>query len=115
MNLYTVTAPLTIRYPDGQRKIMIEKFRHREGLLFFEPFWHINGLDSSVHLIRGELSGDGPWKIADHIITVTACHGTDPEMASQLTEWQSFLSMPEQHYPSEDEIRYLAQKLGCTI
>ncbi len=115
MNLFSVTAPLTIRYPSGDRKIIIEKFRHQQGLLFFEPFWHINGLDSSVHLIRGELSGDGPWKIADHVITVTACHGTDAEMATQLTEWQAFLSMPEQRYPGDDEIRYLAQKLGAII
>ncbi len=115
MNLFTVTAPLTIRYPNGDKKIMIAIFKHQDGLLFFEPFWHILGLDNAVHLIKGELSGEGPWKIAGHIITVTACQGTDPEMASQLSEWQAFLSMPESEYPSNDEISYLAQKLGASI
>ena len=115
MNLFTVTAPLTIKDPHGDRKIIIEKFRHREGLLFFEPFWHIHGLDRCVHLVRGELTGEGPWKIAGHIITVTGCHGSDPDMATQVSEWQAFLGMTDQRYPAAEEIRYLAQKLGATI
>jgi len=115
MNLFTVTAPLTIRYPDGSKKIIIEKFPHPGGLLFFEPFWHINGLQSSVHLIQGELKGEGPWKINDHIITVTGCQGTDPEMATKLSEWQTYLAIPEQRYPNDDEIHSLAKKLGANV
>jgi hypothetical protein len=115
MNLFTVTAPLTIKYPNGHKKIIIEKFQHKQGLLFFEPFWHINGLNECVHLIHGELTGEGPWKIDAHIITVTGCQGTDPEMASALGEWQAFLGMPEHGYPGDDEIRHLAEKLGAVV
>jgi len=115
MNLFSVTAPLTIRFPDGKKKLMIEVFQHSKGLLFFEPFWHVNGLESSVHLINGTLTGQGPWKINEHVITVTGCQGADPEMASQLSEWQTFLAIPEQKYPNKNEIEYLAKKLGATI
>lgn len=115
MNLFTVTAPLTIKYPDGTKKIIIEKFPHPQGLLLFEPFWHVKGLDACVHLIHGELQGDGPWKIDGHIITVTGCQGTDPEMAAALAEWQTFLATPEPGYPGDESIRQLAKKLGAAI
>jgi len=112
-NLFSVTAPLSIKYPDGSKKLIIVKYPHSRGLLFFEPFWHINGLTQSVHLIKGEITGEGPWKIADHVITVTGCQGSDPDMASLVTEWQAYLSVPEQQYPDETQIRQLAAKLGA--
>lgn len=113
MNLFTVTAPLTIKYPDGDKKIIIEKFPHQRGLLFFEPFWHVKGLDDCVHLIQGELLGEGPWKIDGHVITVTGCQGSDPEMAAVLAEWQTYLGLPQQNYPNDAEIKHLAGKLGA--
>ena len=75
----------------------------------------MKGLESSAHLIKGELSGEGPWKIANHVITVTGCEGSDPEMASILSEWQAFLSVPGQDYPNDDEISYLATRMGARI
>jgi len=114
-NLFSVTAPLTIKYADKSKKIVIEKFPHKEGLLIFEPFWHINGLSESVHLIKGELKGEGPWKINECVINVTGCEGSDPEMAQLVTEWQAYLSVPEQKYPNDDQIRGLAMKLGAEI
>jgi hypothetical protein len=104
---------MTIRYPNGDKKIIIEKFQHREGLLFFEPFWHLNGLQQGVHLISGEITGEGPWKIADHVITVTGCQGTDAEMAQKLNEWQTYLATPEIQYPAPEQIAELAGKLGA--
>ena len=114
-NLFSVTAPLTIRYPDNSKKIIIEKFLHKEGIIFFEPFWHINGLNSSVHLIRGELKGEGPWKIGQHVIMVTGCEGSDPEMAQKVTEWQTYLNIPQQEYPNDMQIKTLAKKLGALV
>ena len=113
MSIYDVTAPMTIRYPDGEKKLIIEKYRHAEGLLFFEPFWHIKGLQQGVHLIRGEVTGEGPWKIAGHVITVTGCQNTDAEMAQQLSEWQTYLATPDIEYPAPDQISGLARKLGA--
>jgi len=114
-NLFTVTAPLTIKYPDGTKKVIIEKFPHKRGLLFFEPFWHINGLNNSVHLIKGTITGVGPWKIDQHIIMVTGCESTDPEMAQAVTEWQAYLSVPDQEYPGDEQIKILAMKLGAVV
>lgn len=113
MSMYSVTAPMTIRYPDGAKKLIIEKYPHREGLLFFEPFWHINGLEEGVHLIKGEMTGEGPWKINGHIITVTGCQGTDAEMAHKLSEWQTYLATPDIQYPAPQQIAELARKLGA--
>lgn len=112
INFFTITAPLTIQYSDGEKKIIIEKFRHKQGLLFFEPFWHIKGLKECVHLLQGKLTGQGPWKINGHIISVTACQGSDPEIATLLADWQAYLCM-QQGYPNDNEIRYLAEKLGA--
>lgn len=114
-NLFSVTAPLTIKYPDNSKKLIIEKFPHKQGILIFEPFWHINGLNNSVHLIKGTLVGEGPWKVDKCIITVTGCEGTDPEMAHLVSKWQSFFSMPEQQYPGDEQIMMLARKLGASI
>ena len=113
MSLYDVTAPLTIRYPDGTKKLIIHHFQHAKGLLFFEPWWHTKDLTQGVHLIRGNITGDGPWKIDNHVISVTGCHGSDFEMASLLTEWQTYLSTPEQDYPELEKINFLAKKLGA--
>ena len=115
MSIFTVTAPLTIRYPDQSKKLAIEVFEHSKGLIFFEPFWHINGLDKGVHLLHGDIKGDGPWKIEDCVISVTSCHSTDAEMADRLAQWQAFLSTPEPQYPDDTEIRLLAQKLGAIV
>jgi len=114
-NIFSVTAPLTIKFPDGSRKLIIEKFSHEQGLLIYEPFWHINGLTNSVHLIKGDITGEGPWKIGQHIIMVTGCQVSDPEMSRQLSDWQAYLSIPDQQYPGEEQIRILARKLGATI
>lgn len=115
MNLFTVTAPISIRYPSGELKLVIEKFEHPQGIVIFEPFWHLRDIRESVHLIQGKLSGDGPWKINDHVMTVTGCQGTDPEMAASLSEWQAYLMSPDAEYPSDEEIKYLAKRLGCII
>lgn len=42
-----------------------------------------------IRLIEGGLTGDGPWKIADWVITVLGCHGAAPDLASQYAYWQT--------------------------
>jgi len=113
LSIYNVTAPMTIRYPDGEKKLIIHHYQHAEGLLYFEPWWHTKDLSEGVHLITGTISGDGPWKINDHVITVTGCHGSDFDMASLLVEWQQYLAIPGQAYPEIEKINYLAKKLGA--
>lgn len=103
-----------IRLPGGEKRIMAEYFKHPQGLLFFDVFWNQSD-DSAIHLVTGEYKGDGPWKIGDAVITVLGCHGSDPELASLFSEWQSYLQMSPETYPADDKIKQLAISKGAVI
>ncbi|RRQ19935.1 hypothetical protein [Thiohalobacter thiocyanaticus] len=112
--LLQVTAPLLIRYPDGSRHVMAERFAHPDGILYFQPFWHLcRPASQAIHLVRGELRGEGPWKLGDAVITVLGCQGTDPDMAAVHAEWQAFIRSGAPGYPGPDAIRALACQHGA--
>ena len=112
--LLQVTAPLLIRYPDGTRHIMVERFAHPEGILYFEPFWHLHRPASrAIHLVRGEVRGEGPWKLGEAVVTVLGCQGTDPGMAGLYAEWEAFLQDGAQGYPAPEAILALARQQGA--
>ena len=113
MYLFKVTAPLTIRLPDGRKHLMVERFPHPQGLLYFEPFWEPP--EHGVHLIRGALKGDGPWKIGDCVITVTGCQGADPQLAMEWSAWQEHLAVTGGEYVPREEVVALARGLGALI
>ena len=113
-DLFSMKSPLMIRYPDGQKRIMVEYFKHAEGLLFFEAFWK-QGDDSAIHLVKGEYKGEGPWKVGDCVISVLACHGSEPELASLFSEWQTYLQMSPESYPPEKEIQKIAIAHGAIV
>jgi hypothetical protein len=113
-DLFTMKAPLMIRFANGEKRIMAEYFKHPQGLLFFDVFWNRSD-DSAIHLVEGEYRGEGPWKIGDAVINVLGCHGTDPELASLFSEWQSYRQMFPEQYPPEDEINALARARGALI
>jgi hypothetical protein len=104
-----------IRYPDQARHVIIEKFPHPQGLLYFEPFWHLAEDNSLTHIVKGAFSGEGPWKMGDAVITVAGCHGTDPEMASAVAEWSQYLQMCNGEYLDRDAILEAARSLGADI
>lgn len=115
MELTKVTAPLTIRYADGIRHLMVEKFEHPEGILYFEPFWHLPGTEAGIHLAQGSVRGDGPWKIGDAVVTVCGCRGSDPEMALQLAAWQEHLVCCAGAYAPRDLILTTARRYGASL
>jgi hypothetical protein len=106
-DLFSVTAPLAIRFKDGRRQVMIERAPHRGGLLFLPPFWITLGLDKSLVFAAGPVRGEGPWKVGDAVVTVLACHGGDPALASEFADWQLYLQQAGSAYPERDEIRRL--------
>ena len=110
-DLFSMKAPLMIRFPGGEKHIMAEYFRHPKGLLFFDVFWNQIG-ESAIHLVEGEYKGDGPWKVGDCVINVLGCHGTDAELATLFSEWQTYRQMSDD-YPASDEIWKLAQQKGA--
>jgi len=115
MNLFSVTAPLAIRCPDGHRRLMAEKFPHPQGLLYFEPFWHEGPEDGLVHLVAGVLKGDGPWKVGDCVVTVAGCQGSDPEMAMAFAQWQAYLQECGGQYLHPDDILAAARARGALV
>lgn len=117
-DLFSMTAPLLIRHKSGVRHIVAEHFPlvQGDGLVYFEIFWHLQRPASqAIHSITGPIQGDGPWKIADTVISVLGCQGTDPELASIYAEWQSYLQQGAPGYPAAEAILALAQESGAQI
>ncbi len=94
---------------------MAERFRHERGLLFFELFWDQAEGDRGIHLLEGEVRGEGPWKVADCVITVLGCHGTNPEQAEAFARWQFHLSQDGGAAVSREHIDTLARSHGAII
>jgi hypothetical protein len=57
-----VKSPLYIKYPNGETRVIEEIFQHPKGILYFELFWEKDP-KYSIHLIEGEITGDGPWRV----------------------------------------------------
>jgi hypothetical protein len=113
--LFSVTAPLVIRLPSGERHIMVERFRHPEGLLYFTPFWHIGKPEETVRLVEGGIRGDGPWKVGACVVHVLGCHGTDAELASLFDTWRDYLLQAGDEYPPRAMIHSIARARGATV
>jgi hypothetical protein len=115
-DLFSVTAPLTLRCPNGTRKVIAACFPHPRGLLYLDLFWHRRTPREAAHLIDGELQGEGPWKIGGCVITVLGCHHTDPELAAPYAEWRAYLESDEGvDYPGTEQIRAIARRLGAAV
>ena len=114
-DLFSVTAPLMIRFPDGEKRVMAECFRHPDGLLFFDLFWDPRAPDGAVHLVTGAIKGEGPWKVGECVVNVLGCGGTDPQLAAEFADWQMYLQQPLSAYPSREEIEATARRFGAEL
>ena len=94
---------------------MAEVFRHAEGLLYFDLFWDRQPQGHGVHVVAGEIRGDGPWKAGDCVITLLGCQGSQPELASEYAEWQLYLEQQSAAYPSGSELAMIARQYGASI
>jgi len=114
-DLFTVTAPLLIRRADGTQHVAAELFPHPEGLVYFELFWNLHNPDDTVHVLRGPLKGEGPWKVGDAVIRVLGCHGTDGVLARQFDQWRVYRSEQAETYPERPFIESIARRLGARL
>jgi len=94
-NIFTLTAPLLVRYPDGEQRLIADKFTHPQGMFYVEPFW-LESKPPVVHLLTGDVKGEGPWKIGDVIVRLLSCGDTEQSM--QWAQWQQFLSSCPEHH-----------------
>jgi len=115
VDLFSVEAPLLIRLPDGEKRVMAEAFPHPEGLLYFDLFWHTSDLAQAVHLVRGSIEGGGPWKVGGCVITVLGCHETDGEVAGEFAAWQDYLATTHGGYLPREEILAVARRYGAEV
>ena len=107
-DLFSVTAPLLIHYPDGTRQVVAELFPHPDGLLYFEIFWPEMPEGQGMHLVKGVLKGNGPWKVGDGVITVLGCRGSHPDQATEHAAWETYLAEWGAGYATRDEMLELA-------
>jgi hypothetical protein len=112
-DLFRVTAPLVVHYRDGRQEIAVERFRHPEGLLYFTPFWHRGDPAKTIRLLRGEIRGEGPWRIGEAVIRVLGCQGAEPGCALEYETWQAYLATEPEDYPPRPLIEAIARRLGA--
>ena len=115
-NLFSVTAPLVLRCPDGTRKVIAACFPHPRGLLYLDLYWYRLTPSEAAHLLDGKVWGEGPWKIGGCVISVLGCHNTDPDLAAPFAEWRAYLeSDGGATYPPLEQIRNIARRLGALV
>ncbi len=113
VDLFSVTAPLSLLFPEGVERLIAAHYKHPKGFLYFEPFWHLKEPEDGIHLIKGWIDGKGPWKISGHVIKVLACHGSNACLASDFSKWQNYRLCHPEEYPPEPMIDAIATKLGA--
>ena len=110
---FNLRRPLLLRSRNGEKTISAELFAHPQGIVWFELYWHLApNPNDKIHLLRGDLKGEGPWIIADTVISLVGCQGTDPEMAMQLSQWESYLLLNKTEYPGIETITQIAKQWG---
>lgn len=109
-----MTAPLVLRDPQGNERVIAAAFSHPLGLLCLDLFWHQSSPDQAAHLLRGELQGEGPWRIGDYRLRVLGCHNTDPHLADQFAAWNQYLQKHADEYPPRAQMMEIAARLGAT-
>jgi len=87
-DIFTLTSPLLVQYPDGEKRLVADKFHHPQGMVYTEPYWLESELPAA-YLLAGEISGEGPWKINNVIVRLLSCGDIDFKM--QWAEWEQYL------------------------
>jgi hypothetical protein len=111
-DLFTLTVPLLIRYPNNTRHVMVGCFLHPDGIVYVRPFWDRLARGEGIKHAVGVLKGEGPWKIGDAVITVLGCQGTNPQQAAEFADWKFDLEQRGECYPTRDELQAVAQEQG---
>lgn len=110
----TVTAPLVLRHPDGREELVAACFPHPAGLLYLDLYWHLSTPDRAAHLLRGRLTGEGPWRVGDARLRLLGCANTDPHLQDAWVAWQAYLQEHPDRYPPRAQIIDIARRLGAT-
>ena len=111
-DLFSVTAPLAVRFPDGARDILAERLPWRDGLVYLPPFWNLLPVSEALRHLPGPVRGDGPWKLGPATVTVLGCRGSDPELAATWAQWQAWLDEQPDYPDPETLTRIMREHAG---
>jgi len=114
-DIFSLTAPITVKTLNSPQRVVAEYFKHPKGILFFDLYWHTQQPEQAMHLVEGEIKGEGPWRVADTVFNVLGCRGTNIEMAMEHEQWLTYLQMPDSEYPPQGLIQAIARKMGAEI
>lgn len=111
-DLFSMTAPLVFRDPDGSERLAAAVFPHPEGVLVFDLYWHAGDPAQTTRVLRGRVQGEGPWKVGAVVIRLLGCQGTDAELAQAWQDWQACIQASED-YPPAPLVAAIARRLGA--
>jgi len=112
-DIFSLTAPITVKRLNGPQQVVAEYFKHPQGILYFDLYWHTQQPEQAMHIVEGEITGEGPWRVGDTIFNVLGCRGTNIEMAMQHEQWLTYLQTPGTDYPVDGLIHAIARKMGA--
>ena len=107
--LFTMRSPLYIKYPNGETRVIEAIFQHPKGILYFELFWE-NDPQYSIHVIEGEITGDGPWRVGPCSFHVLGCNHTHPQMCEMHSFWQQELLQSPDKFRSNEVLKIACEK-----
>jgi hypothetical protein len=111
--LLEMRSPLYIKYPNGEMRVIEVLFQHTEGILYFELFWEKDP-KYSIHMIKGEITGQGPWRVGECSFHVLGCNHTHPQMCEAHAFWQQELLQNPTQFRS-DEVLKIALEKGAIL
>ena len=110
---YSITAPLLLRKPNGDKVLIAEIFPHSQGILYMDLYWREFPSSQVVHIIRGRLTGEGPWKIDGNVITVLSC--SDPDLGMAWQDWNAHIEMNPELYGDPGNAIEMARAWGASV
>ena len=102
-------SPLYIKYPNGETRVIEAIFQHPKGILYFELFWE-NDPQYSIHVIEGEVTGDGPWRVGSCSFHILGCNHTHPQKWEMHSFWQQELLQNPDKFRSNEVLKIACEK-----
>jgi len=113
VDIYTLTSPLLVQYPNGEKRLVADKFTHSLGMVYVVPYWLEHEIPQA-YLLAGEIKGEGPWKIGDVIVRLLSCGDIEHKM--QWAEWEQYLYScgDDSHYHNTSIKQSIINKMSFT-
>lgn len=113
LNQATRSDMLLVFEPEGENPDVGRPIAHAyvmgDALVYADMGWHLDPPYHPFHVVRGKITGTGPWRIGKSLIR-KADHG-DP-LADFFNTWQERQNKPETRDPDRDACWRAIEKSG---